>query len=560
MTEPTQTAALGALEAPSDQPGSVTGAGLDPGRQPIRSHASGTRGITLLPTSSFHTGKFGRMFRNLPGYNPPNDVLRAIADAMVEPDPEEGEETEPESPVAPTSGWAGGAAAPAEGQPDEHPPDPDLDNAAIPAGYTYLGQFLDHDVTFDPASSLSRRADPDSLHDFRTPRLDLDSVYGRGLSDQPYLYDQRAGREGFLAVDQHDGLLDLPRVNDRQAATAEGRVPYRAALIGDPRNDENILVAQMHVTFIMFHNRLLEELVGGGWAEHLQSNAAVDRFAEAQRIVRWHYQYLILTDFLCRTVGEELRNQVVSRRPSPLGGADVQAVTTEFYNPHDGDPFMPVEFSVAAYRFGHSQIRRRYRLNTVVRDVEIFVETPSDANQLKHLGGHRAFPPFWQIEWSRFFPVAGSDENRVQSSRRLDTKLARPLANLPGDIATTKRSLAERNLLRGKMLGLPSGQAVARRMGAQVLSPDDLELPGHATPLWAYVLGEADRLGGGAHLGPVGGRIVAEVLAGLVRHDPFSFLRVEPGWIPFLGPRPGTFEMKDLLSYVGFGLTDVVVP
>jgi len=497
------------------------------------------------------------MFRNLPSFDAPHQLLESIAEAMIEPQPEEASATPPEPSPAPTSGWAGGLPPPLEGEPDEQPPDPDLDNPVIPAGYTYLGQFLDHDITFDPASSLTRRIDPDSLHDFRTPRLDFDSVYGRGPVDQPYLYDQRPSRTGHLAVDEHDGLLDLPRVNDRQAAEAPDRVPRRAALIGDPRNDENILVAQMHLTFILFHNKVLEEVTEGGHSEHLQSKAAADRFSEAQRIVRWHYQYLVLTDFLRRTVGEEVHQQVVGSRASSLGGPDVGTVTTEFYNPYAGEAFMPVEFSVAAYRFG--QIRSRYRLNTVVRGVDIFVEAPSKANALDHLGGHRAFPQFWQIEWPRFFPMPGVEAIRVQASRRLDTKLAAPLAKLPPDIATTKRSLAQRNLLRGKMLGLPSGQAVARRMGAQVLTPDELKLPGDATPLWPYVLGEADKLGGGQRLGPVGGRIVAEVLGGLVRHDAFSFLRVEPGWRPFLGPRPGTFDMPDLLAYAGFGLADVTV-
>lgn len=146
----------------------------------------------------------------------------------------------------------------------------------------------------------------------------------------------------------------------------------------------------------------------------------------------------------------------------------------------------------------------------------------------------------------------------VQFSRRIDIKLAGPLNTLPPDVATGVTALAERNLVRGKTLSLPSGQDVARRMGAAVLSPEDLGLPGDITPLWPYVLGEANLPGSdGQHLGPVGGRIVAEVIAGLVKYDSTSFLRVYPGWRPFLVTVAGRFTFADLLDYTQFGLTQV---
>lgn len=195
------------LQVPIDQPGSVAGTRLQPGDEAIRIHASGTRGISVLPASSFHQGKFGRLFRNLPGYDVPGSRIDGIAALMIED--EESSPPEAPPPPAPQPGWAGGASP-------EVPAGPvasELDNPRIPAGYTYLGQFLDHDITFDPASSLTKRNDPDSLHNFRTPRLDLDSVYGRGPDDQPYLYNQAPGRRGFLAVDKREHVIDLPRVN-----------------------------------------------------------------------------------------------------------------------------------------------------------------------------------------------------------------------------------------------------------------------------------------------------------------------------------------------------------
>lgn len=302
----------------------------------------------------------------------------------------------------------------------------------------------------------------------------------------------------------------------------------------------------------------------GSMPSTCRSTAAADRFAEAHRIVRWHYQYMVLTDFLRHTVGDQTRDAVlqpVNADEQAQLGAGRWRTSLVFYRPHDGDAFMPVEFSGAAYRFGHSQIRPCYRLNTVVRDVAIFTSDPTEENRLQHLGGHRQFPSFWQIEWPRFFPIDGKPPARLQNSRRIDTHLAAALGELPPDIATGVRALAKRNLLRGRALGLPSGQSVARRMGATVLSPAELDLPGGVTPLWPYILGESQRLGdGGQCLGPVGGRLVAEVLVGLVASDAQSFLRVEPRWAPFLGPRPDTFDMPDLLSYADFGLADVTLP
>src|SRR4051794_41911575 len=116
-------------------------------------HATAPRGREFAPRSVFLEGRFGRLFRSLPSFEPSDDVLEQLGAEMLEPEGGEG-----------------------------------LDGP-IPAGYTYLGQFIDHDITFDPVSSLQRQNDPDSLHDFRTPRLDLDSLYGDGPSNDPYLFD-----------------------------------------------------------------------------------------------------------------------------------------------------------------------------------------------------------------------------------------------------------------------------------------------------------------------------------------------------------------------------------
>ncbi len=401
---------------------------------------------------------------------------------------------------------------------------PTGDNPGHPAGYTFLGQLIDHDITFDPVSSLGRRNDPDALTDFRTPRYDLDSLYGSGRADSPYLYDQEdpvkllVGRNPAAI---HE-LVDLPR-------NQQGR-----ALIGDPRNDVHFVVSQMQLAFIHFHNAVVD---------HLRSRFLPDTelFDEARRLTRWHYQWVVVQDFLRRLVGSEMLDSVLVAEPA--GGRLSTALS--FYR-WKTSPFMPVEFSAAAYRFGHSQVRSAYRLNDTLDPLPIVTDIRIP-NPLQHLGGFRPLPKRWTVQWNLFFELGGATP---QLSRKIDTLLSKPMCALPVTIDDERRSLALINLLRGRSLGLPSGQAVAAAMGTSV--PDgELGISGPA-PLWYYVLREAEVLAGGERLGPTGGRIVAEVLIGLLQGDPSSFLRTSPGWRPELPSAvPGNFTMADVLRFAG---------
>src|SRR5262249_54037851 len=220
------------------------------------------------------------------------------------------------------------------------------ENAGIPAGYTYLGQFIDHDITFDPASSLQQHNDPDALVDFRTPRLDLDALYGRGPADQPYMYIGNKFRLGraLLELDHPTKVRDLPRFadpNDPQEA--------KRALIGDKRNDENVIVAQLHAALLQFHNKLVD------------ANPAAS-FTDIQRLVRWHYQWIVVNDFLTTICGKGVWKDILPHlgKNQPIWKTPPQFI---FYKWREA-PFMPVEFSAAAYRFGHSMVRPIYRLNT----------------------------------------------------------------------------------------------------------------------------------------------------------------------------------------------------
>jgi hypothetical protein len=470
------------------------------------------RGLEDVPRSALYEGRFGRMFRHLPPFAPDDADLLALGGLMAET--------------------------------EQQAEDPTLDNPAIPAGFTYLGQFIDHDITFDPNSKLQRDNDPDALRNFRTPRYDLDSLYADGPDNNPYLYD--ADGIHLLIGKNAAGEDDLPR------NTAN---PKRA-LIGDPRNDENAIVSQLHLAFIKFHNAVVAKLPD-----------TPNRFDEARRIVRWHYQWVVVHDFLPKILGgDDVINDIIKldKYKVPLGNGtrDIQGalnVDLKFYH-YRNQPFIPVEFSVAAYRFGHTMIRTEYELNEnpTGQNIPIFDVTQPDGD----LRGFKERRAGLEIQWARFFEFSGTGLD-LQHSRKLDTKLAVGLSNLPF-ISDMFKSLAVRNLLRGKALGLPSGQAIARAMGATrdniILTPAELNLPanlktafGENTPLWFYILKEAEVRCNAKKLGPIGARIVAEVLIGLLDGDPSSYLSAEPTWRPkkdeFGAPDDGKFFMVDLLRF-----------
>jgi hypothetical protein len=476
-------------------------------------------------------GRFGRLFRFLPPARFGNTDADSIANLSVL-----GQK------------MTADFEPPKDGRDDEE--------SGIPALYTYLGQFIDHDITFDPASSLQKQSDPDALVDFRTPALDLDNVYGGGPDDQPYMYN---GDSTFLLGTVISGGGDL-----RAKDLARNQATPARALIGDPRNDENSIVSQLQGLFLRFHNRIARE------------NPGLE-FAEVQRRVRFHYQYMVVNDFLPRIVNSQVLAWLKT-------GNQYDRAKLRFFQWRNL-PFMPVEFSVAAYRLGHSMVRPGYRLNDGVL-LPIF---PVPANGLPDgLTGFRAMNPAWGIDWGRMIDVdirkgGGSpadDERRLQFAYRIDTSLVNPLGTLPAAIASNPSSLALRNLERGFRLGLPSGQAVALAMGVRPLHDEEIligkAVDGPASPpsiasdpalrafsrncpLWTYILAEAmhckepvqtpvaeGTVVSTPRLGPVGGRIVAEVFLGLLFADPSSYFNAEPTFQPQVGPG---YALKDFVAF-----------
>lgn len=452
------------------------------------------RGSKRVPRSPINEGRFGRMFRRLPPLAPlSNDELLALSERMREP-------------VA-ASSWDGNVQQ--------------FDNPDIPAGYTYLGQFIDHDITFDPTSTLQRENDPDALVDFRTPRYDLDSIYGSGPVDEPFQYKRGTKGMRMLFGPNTSGEVDLPR-NEEDTA-----------LIGDPRNDENTIVSQLQLLFLRLHDKFAAEVEGDA------SVAEEDRFFATQQRVRWHYQWVIAHDYVPRMVGEETFSKICDVDDQ----GSIVDIDRNHYKPKT-NPYMPVEFSAAAFRFGHSQVRGIYNLSNVVTDRPIFLPGPLQ-NETQDLRGFRPLPQQWTVQWPLFFSIGGSTP---QPSRLIDAKLVTGLFNLPDNGG----SLAFRNLKRGQVLGLPSGQDVAKALRVdRILTGVELEAP-EPTPLWFYILKESEVIAQGKHLGPVGGRIVGEVLLGLVELDPRSWFSLEPTWTPTIPVADTTkgLQMPDLVRFV----------
>src|SRR5262245_43797699 len=323
-----------------------------PMRQYAQSRHGMVRGSSRVPSSPSFQGRFGRMFRALPAAEFRPEILAELASAMT---------AEREDPPTPET----------ERDAEENP--------GISAGITYLGQFIDHDLTFDPSSSLQKQNDPDALVDFRTPRFDLDSVYGRGPGEQPYLYAADGVR--MLLGRRLTGSSRDP--NARDVPRSQPAAGPKRALIGDPRNDENVIVSQLHAVFLRFHNRVADHV---GTAD----------FETVQRFVRWHYQWVVIHDFLPAIVDAETLHHVL---PHLRKGTSIAAVPPRLRSYRwRNEPFLPVEFSVAAYRFGHSMVRPEYRLNTTLPGrFDIFAKSGMD------LAGFREYSSEFAIDWSLFF-------------------------------------------------------------------------------------------------------------------------------------------------------------
>ncbi|MGQ3354203.1 MAG: peroxidase family protein [Phreatobacter sp.] len=461
--------------------------------------------------------RFGRIFHGLPPFRPTDTSLKALGAEMTRP-------------FTPPGG----------------------NISALPAGYTYFGQFIDHDMTKDDTAADPDVAPevgevPDNMKQARSPSLDLDSLYGRPKGADPILMQEDGIRFRFGPTTATPG--DSPftgppsdRVFDRGDVPRSNLPADRGrALIGDPRNDENLIVQQFHLAMLKFHNKVVDALEAAD-----QGLAAGDLFDKARTLTTLHYQWLVLNDFVRRIVDPQTFAAVMGT--GDLSGADTVRVNPLVFRISVAQiPPMPLEFSGAAYRLGHSLVRETYAWNMFFKpgtSFEQFFRFTNLSGQIGRSDGLPTFPSNWLADWRQMFEletVAGfppftrgtaAGQVPLNLARRLDTHLAPVLGQLPFNGG----NLASRNLVRGSRLGLPSGQDIAAAIvragdpAAAPMSPADMlkGLPAEAqevlvrfefhqkTPLWFYILKEAENAGG-ERLGPVGSRIVVETFLALIR-------------------------------------------
>jgi hypothetical protein len=449
----------------------------------------------------------------------------------------------------------------------------------IPSGFTYLGQFIDHDLTFDKTNvMLGVNVSATQLLQARSPSLDLDSLYGAGPGDpeSAKFYESDGLHLKMGTTLAAEGVaakqgFDLPRGAGTSAAAK------RKAIIPDKRNDENLVVAQTHLAMIRFHNRVVDSLPA--------ALPPALKFAQARELVTKHYQWMIRSDFLPRVCAQGVVNDVFTngRKAFEVGAAPTDV------------PTMPIEFSVACYRLGHSMVRAAYNWNKIFDDgagtldlLFAFSSTSGD------VGGGPRLPSTWIADFRRLydFTEAGRADLAVPAAKfnramRIDTRLVNPLKNLPAGsfggapvpFNDPRANLAFRNLTRAKMVRLATGQQMGTflkskgvnltkltnaqiRDGKNGAKLDHLTQPQRAallkdTPLWFYILRESEFNGG--RLKGAGARIVAETFQRAMEGSQFSIVR-DPAWHPTLGPNNSTFRMVDLLLFAFEGKKNLLAP
>ena len=486
------------------------------------------------------------------------------------------------------------------------------DDPAVPAGFTYLGQFLDHDLTMDATTNitLGQPITVEQLIQGRSPSLDLDSLYGFGPTVNPQFYSDGARLKIGTAASSFPAPVanfdrpgfDLPRVG-----VGATRQDERVALIPDHRNDENLAVAQTHVAFIRFHNKVVDQLADAG-------TPTDELFEKARDVVVRHYQWMIRHDYLGQIIDPDVVEDVFTngRRyfetPAPFE-ADPATLNSYMCARPDDAATIPIEFTVAAFRLGHSQVREAYQWNRIFRTggvtntagtLDLLFRFSATSGNLGPPGtdvndpnlGNAALPTNWIADFRRLFDFTRSDRPDLVAPdgaggvernviKRLDTLLVDPLRNLPigsfGGRSTVpvpsgvELNLAFRNLTRAQMVELATGPQMADHFGiprltdAQIgeaagmsaLSDADRTAVAANPPLWFYILREAELNGG--KLAGVGARIVAETFHRAMETSRTSIVR-DPGWTPTLGPVPGRFLMTDLLLVAYDGQADQLNP
>jgi len=394
-----------------------------------------------------------------------------------------------------------------------------------PSAVVYLGQFLDHDLTRDETRLEHAATDPQKTLNLHAPRLNLESVYGGGPQTSPELYDlSEVGAETFLLGQTE--ALSSPRI----PSTPDDF--YRRdwkPMLADPRNDQHLIIAQLHIVFLQFHNRMVDHLKRDVFAEQALPNETI--FETARRLTVSHYQWIV-------------RNEFVKYFVLPDVLRDLEQNGPRLFKTNGTMPALPIEFTQAAFRFGHSVVQRQYEINQWVGLVRL-----SDLVRKKERNA--ALPANRVVDWDRFTKTWGGNANFAENIDPLisEDMFDLPAAAMPVPWTINPPPLPEMTLVRGSRVGLPSGQEACRLAGLSPLRDEQVGFDrddngflgarglNEKTPLWYYLLREAELLGirkfrGGECLGPLGSRVVGEVLLGVMNSDPDHYLNVDPNWRP----------------------------
>jgi hypothetical protein len=447
--------------------------------------------------------------------------------------------------------------------------------------YTYFGQFVNHDISAPVGDVITRpnppkgvgvigSGDPPGLDRVRRAKADvilahflneqphplsLDSLYGDGPDSADakikalYEADGKRFRLGVSRRDADHVFTDLmkdPALVDHATGARDLLRVDGQPLIADLRNDENLILSQLHLALMLFHNKAIATL------ERAFDNATAC-FAAARHLVTLHYHWLILHDFLDSLLSPATLATPLADRQQRLPGPET----------------VPLEFTTAAFRFGHSMVGATYDFNSNFGPGAHLGPKGATLQQLFTFTTHRnmgepgaptlQLPDHWVIDWDRM--TRPTDAATLGGAERIDLNFAPGMLNAMGTAHVAEHgSILFRNLMRGFHRRIPFGQALARKYGHAPLDADEVRaaLPeGHIdgplsktlravaeelgmlqeTPAWLYFLCEAHQRERGERVGPTASEIIADTIVGLMRHMPGSVLTHDGGaWHPRQSP------------------------
>ncbi|ADW69079.1 peroxidase family protein [Granulicella tundricola] len=396
-----------------------------------------------------------------------------------------------------------------------------FESPEVPAAFTFVGQFIDHDLTMNAVDLFEVQTD--EVANTASPLIDLDSVYGANRTKLTAPFSKIFHADGRFRMVDRGGYEDLVRDE------------VGNALIGDQRNDENQMILQIHLLVMKVHNKLMAGGLG---------------FEEAYRETLFNWQSVLLTDYLPAILEPATLAWLLGEIGKPDFG---EFKYKPWKNLVDGKlaASMPHEFAIG-FRFGHSQLRFGLRVNPGVGGmVRLFdnsltssggkTSTGAVKNLFSDLRGSQELVAEHVIDWGTF--LGGATPLR---SNRIDGKVTSvvfdlPESAIPDDIKYIG-NLPQRNLIRSRQVGLCAGEDLAKfygieRLATRKIEPDEaahhlyMEKGHFRTPLWYYILKEAEAVGGpkSSRLGALGSRLIGEVIVGAIGFAPTNVL-AEPGW------------------------------